>query len=516
MSGGASSVSILAHLGGFLIPDSAIYLPLFVALQTSSDPEWIYDHVRHALRTDFGNEARDLEAARLKSVVRDPHYYTYIAEHFGINIINKRLRKVPQVSWDEIPSEAHLLYAILKNIKSTRNLYALTITSGLNLLEYGYRDVASVSEKLVEELCNKYEINLNYESVDRRDRKSVSTNRPNSRKKPTKPLEQLYEIPKPPRLVSEESLAAIISKALTSSKDWSDLLPKVRRLLIEEGYGTNSYPEPHHLKIVAARFNIDIESELSKNRPDFNPANFADYKVDYTEKWIHGGSLTDGQTFESWGQLTNVCHKYLISHPDASLHFGTKEGKSLATILKGYFLVYIPSPDEWTRNPYLPLEKLNLNSLSLESVSRGPIYLGLSQSWIQIPRSLIYLIRYDHFNLPPSEIVLRVTGVSPAYLDSEIESLERRHSDSGLRIAKAAKGFCVICGHGLSDDISLERGVGPDCWRNLTPEQKSIVRKIYDFRVSVEEALPSKMLSNIQIKKQISQSIQELFEFYPN
>lgn len=32
---------------------------------------------------------------------------------------------------------------------------------------------------------------------------------------------------------------------------------------------------------------------------------------------------------------------------------------------------------------------------------------------------------------------------------------------------------CRVCGRGLSDLESRKRGVGPDCWANLTPQQQT-------------------------------------------
>lgn len=71
----------------------------------------------------------------------------------------------------------------------------------------------------------------------------------------------------------------------------------------------------------------------------------------------------------------------------------------------------------------------------------------------------------------PSELTLSITQVSEAELarrQREIkahECLERELKRAGLRVRKnPVRGYCLLCGMPLSDPISLERGIGPDCW----------------------------------------------------
>ena len=71
----------------------------------------------------------------------------------------------------------------------------------------------------------------------------------------------------------------------------------------------------------------------------------------------------------------------------------------------------------------------------------------------------------------PSDLTLTISRVSESELvrrRREItahEDLERQLKRAGLRVRKnPVRGYCVLCGMPLSDPVSLERGIGPDCW----------------------------------------------------
>lgn len=38
---------------------------------------------------------------------------------------------------------------------------------------------------------------------------------------------------------------------------------------------------------------------------------------------------------------------------------------------------------------------------------------------------------------------------------------------AALKVALPARGCCRICGRALGKKLSVERGVGPDCWEKL-------------------------------------------------
>jgi hypothetical protein len=42
------------------------------------------------------------------------------------------------------------------------------------------------------------------------------------------------------------------------------------------------------------------------------------------------------------------------------------------------------------------------------------------------------------------------------------------HADR-LHTALVALMYCANCGHPLTDPVSIERGIGPDCWPRIDP-----------------------------------------------
>lgn len=58
------------------------------------------------------------------------------------------------------------------------------------------------------------------------------------------------------------------------------------------------------------------------------------------------------------------------------------------------------------------------------------------------------------------------------------EEISRQLKRSGTRIqSRIIRGYCLICGMGLSDSESLERGIGPECWRKVNHIDVNALRR---------------------------------------
>lgn len=58
------------------------------------------------------------------------------------------------------------------------------------------------------------------------------------------------------------------------------------------------------------------------------------------------------------------------------------------------------------------------------------------------------------------------------------ELLDRALKRSGVRVqSRVIKGYCLMCGMGLSDSESLERGIGPECWRKVNHLDQDSLRR---------------------------------------
>jgi len=71
----------------------------------------------------------------------------------------------------------------------------------------------------------------------------------------------------------------------------------------------------------------------------------------------------------------------------------------------------------------------------------------------------------------PNDLTLTISSVSETELArrrrevAAHEHLEKELKRAGLRVRRnPVRGYCVLCGMPLSDPVSLERGIGPDCW----------------------------------------------------
>lgn len=64
-------------------------------------------------------------------------------------------------------------------------------------------------------------------------------------------------------------------------------------------------------------------------------------------------------------------------------------------------------------------------------------------------------------------------------LELEIQQeLSRKLKRSGIRVQdRVIKGYCLMCGMGLSDSESLERGIGPECWRKVKHLDQHALRR---------------------------------------
>ena len=51
---------------------------------------------------------------------------------------------------------------------------------------------------------------------------------------------------------------------------------------------------------------------------------------------------------------------------------------------------------------------------------------------------------------------------------------DQPHADS-LQAALIALMFCANCGRPLEDPVSIERGIGPDCWGQIDPQWKQAI-----------------------------------------
>jgi hypothetical protein len=51
---------------------------------------------------------------------------------------------------------------------------------------------------------------------------------------------------------------------------------------------------------------------------------------------------------------------------------------------------------------------------------------------------------------------------------------DRPHADS-LQAALVALMFCANCGRPLEDPVSVERGIGPDCWGRINPQWRQAI-----------------------------------------
>jgi hypothetical protein len=61
----------------------------------------------------------------------------------------------------------------------------------------------------------------------------------------------------------------------------------------------------------------------------------------------------------------------------------------------------------------------------------------------------------------------------------------RPHADR-LQAALAALMYCANCGRPLSDPLSIERGIGPDCWPRIDPAWRAEITR----RIAADAAAP--------------------------
>ena len=62
---------------------------------------------------------------------------------------------------------------------------------------------------------------------------------------------------------------------------------------------------------------------------------------------------------------------------------------------------------------------------------------------------------------------------------------DQPHADK-LQAALVALMFCANCGRPLADPVSIERGIGPDCWQRIDPQWKRAIAE----RIAVPDTLP--------------------------
>ena len=59
------------------------------------------------------------------------------------------------------------------------------------------------------------------------------------------------------------------------------------------------------------------------------------------------------------------------------------------------------------------------------------------------------------------------------------------HADE-LHAALIALMYCANCGRPLVDPVSIERGIGPDCWERIDPQWKRTIAA----RIASQDMLP--------------------------
>jgi hypothetical protein len=63
------------------------------------------------------------------------------------------------------------------------------------------------------------------------------------------------------------------------------------------------------------------------------------------------------------------------------------------------------------------------------------------------------------------------------------------HPHEEMRLGGTVTSTCCLCGRTIHDPISLERGIGPECWGNATPVRDLALREFRSVVTAMKELL---------------------------
>lgn len=102
------------------------------------------------------------------------------------------------------------------------------------------------------------------------------------------------------------------------------------------------------------------------------------------------------------------------------------------------------------------------------------------------PRSVFARVLGAHLGVDPYRVYAQNWPRKAARLAEEARARgDQRHADS-LHSALVALMFCANCGRPLDDPMSIERGIGPDCWQKIDPQWKRAIAE----RITAPDVLP--------------------------
>lgn len=92
----------------------------------------------------------------------------------------------------------------------------------------------------------------------------------------------------------------------------------------------------------------------------------------------------------------------------------------------------------------------------------------------------------DHLGADPVRLYAENWPRKAAKLAGQArERGDHPHADE-LHAALVALMFCANCGRPLVDPVSIERGIGPDCWPRIDPQWRRSIAE----RITAQDRLP--------------------------
>jgi hypothetical protein len=91
------------------------------------------------------------------------------------------------------------------------------------------------------------------------------------------------------------------------------------------------------------------------------------------------------------------------------------------------------------------------------------------------PETVFARVMADHLGADRHQVYAENWPRKAAWLAADLRARgEHPHADQ-LHAALVALMFCANCGRPLADPVSVERGIGPDCWPRINPAWRTSI-----------------------------------------
>ena len=91
------------------------------------------------------------------------------------------------------------------------------------------------------------------------------------------------------------------------------------------------------------------------------------------------------------------------------------------------------------------------------------------------PKSVFARVLGDHLGADPVQVYAENWPRKAARLAADArERGDHPHADQ-LHAALIALMYCANCGRPLNDPVSIDRGIGPDCWQVIAPDWRNAI-----------------------------------------